>query len=296
MSLSTLDPPLRVALAGAGRVGTAVATLLQRAGHELVAVWSRSAASARVAAERLGAPVLALDEATTRADLVLVGVAQGAIEAVARRLPEEAASSAIVCHFAGALGTGPLARVASAGGGACALHPVQACPDVDTAVRRLPGSAWGVTCSAGLEGRIDELVRRDLEGHPVTVAENDRMLWHAAAATTANGIAALLAAGEAMLAEIGVAMPQEVLGPLAAGAVANAREAGAAGATLTGPVPRGESAALQAHLDAMRSAAPHLAARYAAAARVVILAARAEGRIDDRRRAAMESILDDACS
>ncbi|CAN5540560.1 hypothetical protein BH24ACT26_BH24ACT26_20290 [soil metagenome] len=220
---------LRVGLVAAGRVGTAVARLLAAAGHEATGVWSRGPASAQRASSLLGARIGELDDVVGGAELVLLGASDDALASMAGAVAQAMTGPVIACHFAGSLGTAPLAPVAAAGGGACALHPVQACPDVATALRRLPGSAWGVTCSPGLEAWASELVRGALGGHPVPVAETDRVLWHASAVTTANGIVALLSAGGAMLEAIGVAAPQGVLAPLAAGAAANVREAGGGG-------------------------------------------------------------------
>ena len=279
---STHGPPepARVALLGAGRVGTAAALLLRRAGHVLVGVASRSRASAERAAALLEVP--AFDASSTfahTADVVLLGVPDAALTEVATAVAPSLRPGAVVVHFAGAVGLTPLSPALASGASGCALHPVAACPDVVTALRRLPGSAWGVTCAQDLRAWAHGFVRGGLGGTPVDVAEDDRAAWHAAAVTTANGVTALLALAEAMLQAIGVASPARVLGPLAAGAVDNAREAGA-GATLTGPAVRGEAATVARHVRALESIDPLLADDYRVAARVVLSGARRTGRID----------------
>jgi predicted short-subunit dehydrogenase-like oxidoreductase (DUF2520 family) len=162
---------------------------------------------------------------------------------------------------------------------AAALHPLQSCPDVETAVRHLPGSAWGVTASDEVRKWARDLVATDLQGSPVAVAESDRALWHAAAVTTANGITALLSLAEAMLSEIGVGHPGVVLGPLATGVVANTATRGAA-ATLTGPVVRGEARTIRSHIEALRTSAPRLLDSYRLVAHTILGAAISAGRID----------------
>lgn len=279
-----------IALVGAGRVGTAVALLLKNAGHRIAGVGFSGRRSTRRGAELLGAPEFGVRDMPA-AGVVLIGAPEAAIASVARRIAPAVAAGAVVCHFAGVRGIGPLSAVADVGARVCALHPVQACPDVDTAVRRLPGSAWGVTCSSGLEQWCASLVERDLMGRPVFVPELGRAVWHAATVTTANGIAALLSSAEDMLSAIDIDDPIEVLGPLAAGAVANARDGQGGGATLTGPVVRGERETVRLHLDALDTA-PELAGAYRVTARVVVDAARRAGRIDATTAREMAALLE----
>ena len=280
--------PCRFVLVGAGRVGTSVAKLLTRSGGEPIAVWSRSARSAGRAAALISAPVCADIRFLPRADLILVGTTEGAIRTVVDELAPRLEPGEAVVHFAGSLGLRPLEGAARAGAAVFALHPVQACPDVPTALRRLPGSAWGVTCADPHRPWAHHLVSGHLKGVPVDVAEGDRPIWHAASVTTANGISALLAAAERMLRAVGVADPPAVLSPLAAGAAANAAEGGGGGATLTGPLVRGELETIERHLDALRAADPGLAETYVDVARVILGSALRESRIDP---AAADSML-----
>ena len=281
------DPPFRIALVGAGRVGTAVAALLRDAGHQIVSVSSRTPASAESAASSLGAPVVEVP-ALADTDVVLLGVPDGALREVASAMPR--VGSALV-HFAGASGIGPLQH-ASAGRALCALHPVQACPDVETAIRRLPGSAWGVTCSPGAEGWVRRLIEDDLKGTAFGVAEEDRVVWHAAAVTTSNGISALLAVGESLLASIGIDRPEVVLGPIAAGTVLNALERGGGGIALTGPVVRKETDLIVRHVSGIARRTPDLLPAYLQSLHMIVSSALAAGRIDRADEMLLRQALD----
>ncbi|HVM36435.1 MAG TPA: DUF2520 domain-containing protein [Actinomycetota bacterium] len=284
-------PERTLVIAGAGRVATAVAVLLQRGGFEVVAVASRTEDTARRASERLGAPYTSLDELPA-SGIVLIGAPDSGIPEIAARIARGLRPDSVLWHLSGALGTSALAAAPRAL--PAALHPVQACPDVDAAVANLPGSVWGVTCHDRLRRWAHEVVTGPLEGRAVDVAEGDRPLWHAAAVTTANGIAAMLAAGEAMLAAIDIVDPSAVLAPLAQGAVRNARAGGGGAATLTGPVVRGEYDAIARHLDHLRADAPGLLASYVGVARMVVEGARRAGRIDGAVEKTMTKLLDDA--
>ena len=273
-------PPFDVALVGAGRVGTGVAALLVRAGQSIAGVASRSQASADRAAELLAAPTSRIGDLAD-ADVYLIGTGVDAIEDVVRELATATdLKGRIVVHFAGAAGIQPLDPARDEGAHVCALHPVQACPDIDAAIRNLPGSTWGMTTSEGAETWATDFVAL-LGGRAVPVAENDRPAWHAAAVVTSNGIAALMASGEAILEGLGVTEPERVLGPLAAGTVTNARLGGGGAATLTGPVVRGEVDVVRTHVAALMHQ-PRLAAVYRSVSRSIADVAAASGRLDPK--------------
>lgn len=292
-STPVTSPPrglMRIALVGAGRVGTAVAVLLERRGHAVAGVSSRSPQSAAAAAARLGAPTFDHRRGLPPCDAVLIGAPDAAVEPVAAALAPGLAPGTVVCHFAGSLDLGPLAPATAAGAAAAALHPVQTCPSVDAAVSLLPGSAWGVTVAPGLESWAAAVVA-DLGGVAVPVTAGARPLWHAASVTTANGISALLAAGESLLGAAGIDDPVAVLGPLAAGAVANARTSGGGAATLTGPAVRGEDITIARHVAAIRERAPDLLDPYALAVRLILDGARRSGRVPGPAAAAVEAAV-----
>ncbi len=224
-------------------------------------------------------------------DVVLLGVPDDAVEVVTAEIASSLGRDTVVVHFAGSLGLAPLIKARATGAGGAALHPVQACPDVDTALVRLPGSAWGVTADPEVEPWAISFVTRDLAGSPVIVTEAARPTWHAAAVSTSNGIAALLATGEAMLEAVGIENPQRVLGPLAAGAVANATVAGGA-ASLTGPVARGESETIARQVEALAASSPNLVQGYVHVIRVILDAAMRARRITDEDAERMLELLD----
>jgi predicted short-subunit dehydrogenase-like oxidoreductase (DUF2520 family) len=290
------EAPFRLALVGAGRVGTATAALLQRRGHAMVGVASRSAASAARAADALGTPTFSLDEAEgLRADVLLLAVPDDAIAGVAARLAGAVGPGTVVWHTSGAQALEPLRATIDAGAWACALHPMQACPTVESALQALPGSAWGVTVSQGLEGWARRLVAQDLDGRPVDVPAERRALWHAASITTSTGVNAVMSLGEALLEEMGIARPEEALAPLVSGTIEHSRVHGGARRTITGPVVRAEVGALQRHLEALSETSEDgLRAGYLTVARLVLARARAAGRMDESAARSVAAALEAA--
>jgi predicted short-subunit dehydrogenase-like oxidoreductase (DUF2520 family) len=271
-----------------------VSKLLVDAGHVVAGVASRRASSAEGAASFLGCPVFSVDVELPPSDAVLVGATDPAIEEVATELTERGVAGRVVWHLSGSLGLAPLKPALDGDAIGCALHPVQACPDVATAIERLPGSAWGVTASPEAVAWAERTVEESLRGTAVAVAEDDRPLWHSASVTVSNGIAALMASGESILDAIGVERPESVLGPLAAGTVMNAQQGGGGAQTLTGPVVRGEDETVYRHMRALRDADPNLAASYALVAAHILEQAERAGRIDSGTARTIRNVLGDA--
>lgn len=288
--VDTTPIPFRTALLGAGSVGTAVAELLRRAGNRPMVVSSRTEASARRAAQRLDAPIGSA-QACAEADVILVGVPDAVLPEIDALLAPELSPAHVVWHFAGAYGIDSFPRIVEAGAAVAALHPVQACPSVDAAIARLPGSAWGVTVSEGLEEWATTVITGHLGGSPVFVPEPDRPAWHAAAVVTSNGMAALMATGERILASLGIDAPERVLGPLALGTLHNAIEAGGGAVTLTGPVVRGDLRTVKRHVAALRDRDEELAAAYIRTSLSILETAVRAGRVDEATAGEMERVL-----
>jgi predicted short-subunit dehydrogenase-like oxidoreductase (DUF2520 family) len=284
--------PFRLCLVGAGRAGTAVAAALQGAGHRVAGVASRTEASAEAAAARLDTEAVDV-ERLPPCDVVLLGVPESALESAAAAVAETMSPGAVVWHLAGAAGIAPLAAVARLGGRRCALHPVQAFPDPDAGLARLPGSAWGLTCDDGLEAWARDVVVDDLGGRVFELREQDRPVWHAAAVTAAGGAIAIMSLGERLLASIGIAEAGDVLGPLAGAAVANASARGAT-ESLTGPAVRGEWETVTSHVRALEAAAPELVEPYLEATRLILRVAEGAGKVSPEARRAAAAALGEA--
>ena len=106
----------------------------------------------------------------------------------------------------------------------------------------------------------------EMGGEPVFIAEENRPLYHAALAFAANHLVTLVAEAASLLGQAGADNPERMLGPLLGAALDNALRFGDAG--LTGPVARGDSGTVAAHLAAIRAAEPGALPAYLALARL----------------------------
>ena len=87
---------MKVAIIGAGNVGTALATSIGRAGHEVI-ITSRDPRDAEAAAEATGARVAASNaDAAAQAEVVIPAVGMANMETLAKEIAEPAAGKPVV--------------------------------------------------------------------------------------------------------------------------------------------------------------------------------------------------------
>ncbi len=249
---------LGVGVVGAGRVGAVLASALRAAGHAVVGASGISQSSReRIDALLPGVPVLEVQEVVERSELVLLTVPDDALADLVAGLGRLGSWQAgqIVVHTAGAFGVEVLGAARAAGAIPLALHPAMTFTGTSLDLSRLVGCSFAVTGPAPVLP-IGQALVVEIGGEPVVVAEEARPLYHAALAHGANHLVVLVAQAAHALVAAGVKTPERVLEPLLGAALDGAlRDASAAGSapgggagSLTGPVVRGDSGTVAAHL------------------------------------------------
>jgi predicted short-subunit dehydrogenase-like oxidoreductase (DUF2520 family) len=277
---------LDVGVIGAGRVGTALAVALRRAGHRIAAASAVSSSSReRVDRYLSGTVVLQPAEVVAAADLVLLTVPDDALAGLVAGLAATGAPLAgrMLAHTSGRHGLAVLEPATELGALPLALHPVMTFTGRADDADKLTGISFGVTAPTVLRPAAEVLVM-EMGGEPVFIAEADRALYHAALAGAANHLVTLVVQAEDLLRRVGVAQPARMLGPLLSAALDNALRLGDAG--LTGPVARGDAETVAGHVDALRADAPEALPAYLALARLTATRALASGTLSapDARR------------
>lgn len=192
---------------------------------------------------------VAIDDAAADVDLVLIATPDTVVADVAAAIRP---GRAVVAHVAGSLGLDVLAPHARR----AALHPLMSLPDAEIGAERLT-EGWFAVAGDPLVGDLATA----LGGRTFEIADDDRALYHAAAAVASNHLVALLGHAQRLGASVGV--PADALMALALGSAENAVALGPA-AALTGPAARGDEATLVAHRDAIGRRAPRELAVYEA--------------------------------
>ena len=255
---------MKVAVVGLGRVGTAFATLLERAGH------------ARV-------------EEIADADVVLITTPDDAIAETSARIAGELLEGQVVAHVSGAVRLEALAAARSAGARVLSLHPLQTFPDPESAIERLPGSTMAVTAEDEAAAEVGEQLARDLGTTSVRVPDDVKPLYHAAAVLASNDVVAILAEAERVFRAAGIEDRTRWM-PLVRASMDNVERLGPE-AALTGPAARGDAGTIEANLLALERDAPDAIPVYVALAAAALDVAERAGRLDAAARVRVEEVL-----
>lgn len=251
------EPVPSVFVAGAGRVGTALAGALARAGVRVLGLWARDPVAAQAAAQIAGVPAgvpgagMDLPAAMRDAEVVIVAVRDQAIAEVATRLVDAGLVGAghVLLHCSGAHSAAEALGPAGARvGGAGTMHPLRAVVSGPSGMDALTGAIFGIEGDARGLAAARALVAA-LGGTPLVLAAEHMTRYHAAAAIASNYVIALIDAAAALLGRAGIAEADAVaaLVPLVQGSVANVAARGPAQA-LTGPIRRGDRVTVERHL------------------------------------------------
>lgn len=279
---------MRIAIVGAGTVGTAVAVRWLRAGHVITAVAGGDATSARAARWLPGVDVVAVGDAPAGAEVVVLGVPDDALPEVVATLASRIGEGVSALHLSGALGLDVLTPLERAGARVLAMHPLQTFADVEGAIDALPGAAMAVTARDPDGTALGERLARDLGGRPFPLADEDRALYHAGAVFASNYLVTVSGAALELFTAAGVPDAAAAMEPLQAATRNNVRRLGPQRA-LTGPAVRGDAGTIARNLDAVAMAAPALVPAYVALCRAAMDVA--GSRLPDDRRRGVEEVL-----
>jgi predicted short-subunit dehydrogenase-like oxidoreductase (DUF2520 family) len=269
---------LTVGIISAGRVGTALGVALERAEHVVVACSAISNQSRERAANRLpDTAVLPVQDVAARAELLLLAVPDAELVALISGLAATDAvrPGTIVVHTSGMNGVGVLEPLTAQGCIPLAIHPAMTFTGSDEDIARLPDTCFGVTALDEIGYAIGQALVLEIGGEPFRVREDARMLYHSALAHASNHLAtvvldaveALRSAlrgqellGQELVGDAPGGLAERIVGPLARASMENALQRGQA--ALTGPVARGDAAAVAGHLRALGEVDPELAQAY----------------------------------
>ncbi|MCA8952835.1 MAG: DUF2520 domain-containing protein, partial [Planctomycetes bacterium] len=244
--------PLRVVIVGPGRVGAACGRRLAANGVELLGFIGRDPARAARAVEFAGAGAVLPAAAHGTAHAVLFAVGDGQLEdAVAGLLAAAPARScSLWLHTSGSRGLDVFAAAAAQGARRGGLHPVAPFADVESGYRLMAGQPAVLIGDANALRLLTRLAAA-LELDPIVAAEGRRALYHAGCALAANGVVALRALVDDVLRAAGGLAERDaerLATALMQTALASAAERGPRDA-LSGPVLRGDTATVRAHVE-----------------------------------------------
>lgn len=232
---------MKVFILGAGKVGRALAAALKKQGTKVT-----------LRPARKGVPTTRID-----ASIIVLALRDRQLPPVAADLASSGVvpRTAVVVHNAGSLPAEVLEPLRGVCAGIAQMHPMISFAALDTFPTLVRGHVH-VKGEPEAEKRARALAKK-LGMTPRTFAKLDTVGYHAAAGLVANGAAALAAIGVELLAVSGVPRPDapKMLGPLLRSVAENVEALGFPDA-LTGPVRRGDAAAIERQIDLLRARLP----------------------------------------
>jgi predicted short-subunit dehydrogenase-like oxidoreductase (DUF2520 family) len=253
-------PKSKIAIVGAGVVGTALAYLLKEKGYQLVGLASRGEESLKKAIALVGKvrtttrPV----EITPEADIVFITTSDRAIQEVCEGIAAEGGfrKGQTVVHTSGSLPSTILSSARGKGALIAACHPLQSFADAQAGVKLIPSSIFNLEGDPEAIPMLKELVQA-LGGKPLAINTQEKPIYHAAAVVACNFLVTLVYLSYQLFETIGITPDDaaQALLPLIKGTVNNIEHLGPVKA-LTGPIARGDVGVIKGHLEAMKKLDP----------------------------------------
>ena len=276
---------LKVAIIGAGTVGTAIGYLLKQHGYTIVGIASRTLHSAQRARDFIGEGKASTDPSAIakKAEIIFLTTSDSAIEEVCKELSSQRSLHAgtIVFHMSGALPSSILASARDIGAHVASIHPLQSLADVKEAIKNLPYSYF---CIEGDEDALSiarEIIQA-LKGKGITLHVDKKPLYHAGASVVSNFLVATVGFGMELYRAAGIDSKDSLnsLMPLIKGTVKNIEAIGIPSA-LTGPISRGDYDIVESHLKAISVEMPETVRLYSELGKYTVKIARAKGTIKE---------------
>jgi predicted short-subunit dehydrogenase-like oxidoreductase (DUF2520 family) len=233
---------------GAGRVGRALATVCWRSGYRIGGIASRTLQHAADLAKAVGSAALPVDEVAGHCDLLFLTVPDDAIETIARRLPLDALVGRGVVHTSGVYSLDVLSSLHERGVMVGGLHPAYPISS-EAEISGLDGVTFASESSDVLLGQwLSDLIVAS-GGREIRIPTGYKARYHAALVIASNFTVTLYAVAENLLMSVGASRDDAdaVLNALVAGTVDNLIKQGIP-AALTGPMVRGDTGTIRAHL------------------------------------------------
>ena len=243
----------RIAIVGPGRLGSALAVELSRAGYRIAEIVShrRSGRKSRQLARRLRAQASFHNNAALDADLIWFCVPDREIAAAARALASKVEwNGKIAFHSSGALPSRELEALRRRGASVASVHPMMTF--VRGTIPSLKGVPFALEGDAGAL-RVARRIARDLGGESFKIRAKDKVAYHAWGAFASPLLVALLVSAEqvALAAGLSVGDARKKMLPILRQTIENYGRLGPAGA-FSGPLVRGDAEIVRRHLRVLR--------------------------------------------
>jgi predicted short-subunit dehydrogenase-like oxidoreductase (DUF2520 family) len=286
----------KVAIIGAGKVGTAMGYLLRERGYCIVGVASRTLDSAKKAIDFIGEGEASTNLTNTaeKAEIVFITTSDGAIKDVCKKIASEGGfqRGSVVFHMSGALPSDVLSSARDAGAHIASVHPLQSLADVREALSNFLGSYFCIEGDEEAVSVAQEIVAA-LKGKEIMLHVDKKPLYHAGATVVSNYLVATIGFGLELYEAAGITIENSLkaLMPLIKGTIKNIEAIGIPSA-LTGPIARGDAEIVECHLNALSKERQGLVRLYTELGRYTVEVAIEKGTLKKKDAQKIISLFD----
>jgi len=285
----------RINIIGCGRAAGSLARLWVQANTVSIGdVSNRSKASSQRAVHQVGAGNAVNNIAEMEAaDYWLIGTNDEQIAGVAYAVAESRQDlcGSLVFHLAGRFGLDVLQPLGDSGALLAALHPVRSLTDAQISLNGFTGTACVAEGSDAALSMLEPLLT-SIGGTWLPVAAIDRGLYHASVSVISNITKAV--AWKAQKWQRKAGLPEETAAAVTHQLLNSTMEdlfRSGAKQSITGPVVRGDTSTIEAHVEAIRSTHPEDVEVYRVLARTVLELAQERGDLDEATLQRFEDLL-----
>lgn len=249
---------MKIAFIGAGKVGSAMAILLNLRGYKISHIMSRNLDSAKNLAQKVKSTATTdFKEIIQNTDVIFITTPDRMIKETAGKIAKTGlqAKHQYVFHVCGSQSSESLTVLKETGWMIGSIHPLQAFADIDMAVDILPQTYFALDGEAEAVCLAKKIVE-DIGGKSFFVPSDARALYHAAACIASNYTVTIMHAAVQLFEKFGIQEDEAIaaLMPIMKGTLANIAAKGTV-ESLTGPIVRGDSLTIEKHLKKIRQVA-----------------------------------------
>lgn len=252
---------LKIAIIGAGRLGTAVGYYIAEKKTKKIKITAVSAATNKTinrAKKTFGQyknNILFTNnnaEAAAKANTIFICTPDDIITSACESIydKQKKGGQKTIIHFSGSKSLKELECAKKIGDTIGSMHPLKSFASIQTAIKTLKGTEYGITYIDKKGEDIIKLLINTLGGNSIFVKDELKPIYHAAACIASNYLVALIDYAVCMNEKIGISPQQSGRGlmSLIRGTVENIEKMGTKKA-LTGPIARGDTGTIKDHLN-----------------------------------------------
>lgn len=270
----------KITIIGKGKVGQSMAQLMQRSGYE-IEVFDRDID------EQLGS--------LATADLVLLTVNDDAIQALCETLSSHFAKGSTIAHCSGSLSSAVLSSAQQNGCFIASAHPLNTFPNLSSSLQTFGSTKHGTFLYSEGDTQALELLQplfQSIGFNTVVLESAAKPAYHAACVFACNYLTVLMDLSLLSAEQAGLDRDKfwRAIQPLIESTLSNIDVHGPTNA-LSGPIARGDSATIEAHLDALQGSPTDLGEAYRLLGREALRLAANRGELSKDKLTQIEEIL-----